>query len=197
MQPWAMTQRGRTPNLTGPQAARVYFPFCNSATHFRRVARTKLPGVSRADLAVARRYQPYRGRIFRATLGALDGFANHDKHRTIQPVFALPETGQFNITNPVDCVLGRITKPRGHSPALKVGTELGYVYVRKTGPDPDVRVEGEIATNIAIHEWTRFDRWSSTTLQVICDLLINLAQPPFPLRDVPQWAIPQLKPPPT
>jgi len=186
---WAMVKRGRIPNLSDDQARRVYFPFAKSPGHFRYLVGSRLPGCRRADIAMVRRYQPYQRRIFRETLGALDVVSNDDKHRTVQPVFALPESAQFKIANPRDCVPGRIAPPRGHTSALNVGTELAYVYVRKTGPNPEIDVEGEIGANIAIHDWVRLDRWSSVTFQVVSDLLFWLAEPPFPRKGIPDWAI--------
>jgi hypothetical protein len=78
-----------------------------------------------------------------------------------------------------------------HTRALNVGTELGRIYVRKTGPHPEIDIEGTIDAKLAVNDQFRLDQWWATSCQVIGDLLSRLSKPPFPWdTTIAWWAYP-------
>jgi hypothetical protein len=58
---WALVERGATPTTTlnAPERNEIYFPIAEYRNAFNGGLPRKLPGVSRADIAKVRRYQPY------------------------------------------------------------------------------------------------------------------------------------------
>lgn len=140
---WALVTRGRTPPSMLKKGAqkKVYFPIAQTRKGFNGSLATNLPGVRRADIARVRKYQPYhhgtRGRWFSWLV--LTEINTADKHRSIAPVWAIPLAADFQITEVRDCVLVPHERdaPR---PALETGVEIGFVRVRKTGPEPWINV---------------------------------------------------------
>ncbi len=189
---WAMVQRGASPNPPPHVATKVYFPFAKTLGDWNSLVGRRLPGVTHADRTVVRRYQPYRRREFRQTLGLLAELANDDKHRTIKPVFAAPRVVRFNVTNPRDCENLRAARAKGSRTTTGVGTELGYVYCRKTGPNPKIDVNnGTLDADLCITLNLKLDSWLQYTCIHIADLLCALSEPPFPWDEqVPSWAWP-------
>ena len=153
---WALVQRGsRGATLTPRQEKQVYFPLSTSPQHFRNASKTMLPGVRRADLAVVSRYQPYASAGIRGVhshiLTQLDRLSNADKHRTIQPAVAIPDEATYEVKGLFDCTLTRF-RTRAIRVPIKVGTELAWFYVKKTGPNPHVDVKGNLAIYPALSE---------------------------------------------
>ncbi len=162
---WAIVTRGTTPPNTLPKKAqrKIYFPICKSPKEFNGSLPTKLPGATRADIARVRRYQPYKhARGIRAWYwtALLAKINTGDKHRTTEPVWALPIDTAIEVTHARDCVVPS-RENRGKRKALKVDTELVLVRARKTGPNPHIEViphlssEPTIQENLLLGEWLR------------------------------------------
>jgi hypothetical protein len=198
---WALYKRGRTPNLPAPQERGVYFPIASDREQFNswlRGKRPKLPGVRRADVAIVRRFQPYRTAArhrARHVFKVLDDLANADKHRVIQPIEAVPERAQFVVTGLRDCTITRWQRRRRALP-LKPGTELARIYVRKTGPDPFIDVTPQFALDAAVAGSVTFQEWGYTTMRLVAQLLSEFAKPSEDARallsvtshgDAPRW----------
>ena len=182
---WAVVARGTIPTLTEQQERNVLFPISRRREDFNSSLGRRLPGARRADVAVIRRYQPYqRGKrnLSNHVLAILNGLSNDDKHRSVQPVWALPDSAVWSIGDISDCVLTR-PSPRAPRETLKVGTELVRLYVRKTGPDPDIEMYGEISADIAINERIWLQNWFDETTRFINKLLREFASPPKDLRE--------------
>jgi hypothetical protein len=177
---WAVVGRGSSPSLTEKKARRVQFPIAKRREEFNSSLRDRLPGASRADIAVIRRYQPYkRGErnLSKHVFSILARLSNDDKHRAVQPVWAMPESATWAVGELSDCVLTRTTT-RGRREPLKVGTELVCVYVRRTGPNPEAEIYGEVAADVAIDEQTWLRNWLEETTRFINRLLCEFADPP-------------------
>jgi hypothetical protein len=159
---WALVLRGSTPpgsgKLTLAQENAVYFPICQNRTEFNaeiRVppkpkSRLKLPGVRRADSAIARRRQPYHyGPVFRSrhVLTLLAAVNNGDKHRAVQPLWAHPSSVGTEILGAWDCVAPKTAQRNyvGKGRPLEPGAEIAYIRTRKSGPNPQMKVKLSIA----------------------------------------------------
>lgn len=160
---WALATRGRMPPnvLTKRQQGLIYFPIATSRQEFNKALPTRLPGVRRSDIAKVRGTQPYHHRRHqsRHNLVILARLNNHDKHRSIQPIWdhtlklALRITHQHDVMNPR--VRALIRGPR----ELQVGAELALIRVRKSGPEPSLQVASEragvpsIAPGVSLTDW--------------------------------------------
>jgi hypothetical protein len=178
---WAIVSRGRTPpdRLTDEAQRKIYFPVAESRKRFNGGLKTKLPGATRTDIATVRRYQPYhhgrRGRWF-AFLILVDINAG-DKHRTVEPVWAVPVTTEIEVTEERNCVVPTRDNPGKRQP-LKVDTELAFVRARKLGPNPEIDViphltaEPMIEGRVFLREWLKLAiGWSHM-------LLSEFSEPP-------------------
>jgi hypothetical protein len=190
---WTVVQRGRFwPVLTDDEKASVYFPLCATRDAFnaslvRTVSkkgkvqkRAKLPGVRRADGAIIRRYQPYkRGKrnLHLHTLHALASFSNEDKHRAIWPVFMVPIGGRVYVGEPRDCTITRPVEAIRAFP-LEIGAEVHCVYVRKTGPNPDIEMEPHLTVEPAVTPEISLREWLTQTRSFIYQLLREFGSPP-------------------
>jgi len=176
---WFLVARGQTPNLTEKQAKNVYFPIALSGEQFKASIPQMLPGVRRADLAIVRRYQPYKAgtrNIDRHCLTTLAKLSNMDKHRTLQPLWLRTHEAQFAITRTVDFEVRRIVLPKFPRP-MEVGTELLRIYGVRTGPDPDIEVQGEIAPDVALDERIWVKNFCDTTMKFVGRLLAEFEPP--------------------
>lgn len=189
---WALVQRGRTPNLTPYEESGVYFPIAKSASHLRKMLddsgkkRSKLPGIRRADLAVVRSYQPYhRGatRVPWHCFSILDALSNGDKHREIQGVWMVPEILEFNVLSYRHCVASMVS-PKAFRRVMDVGTEVAFVRVRKTGPEPDIQMEYDITCYPAFHPRLWLQHWLDVTTATINLLLAEFAEEPAEIETV-------------
>lgn len=177
---WAVVARGAAGKLTKRQAFRVQFPISKQRGHFNEALAERLPGARRADIAIIRRYQPYqRGQrsLARHVFTILADLSNDDKHRAVQPVWALPAGATWKVGKTRDCVLTRTTT-RARRETLKVGTELVCVYVRRTGPNPEIEMYGEVAADVAINEQTWLTNWLQETTTFINRLLLEFGTGP-------------------
>jgi hypothetical protein len=164
--------------------SRIYFPIYVDRVAFNADLPKKLPGVRRADSAVVRRYQPYHGGKRKRDLHAfsvLSRLSNVDKHRTVQPTLASPQGASYEILGTRDCVVTRI--PTGFYVAnqLHAGAKLAPIYVRKTGPDPDVEVKGQMAAQPALPQGVLLGEWVEVTQRLVAAMLSELSDPPTEL----------------
>jgi hypothetical protein len=139
-----------------------------------------LPGVRRADSAILRAAQPYRyaerNRAFHS-LVILANLNNLDKHRTLQPVYFLPERFEWSVIERRDCEITE-TLLRARRRILQVGAELGRLPARKTGPEPYVKLEHQLATLPALNERLALGEWLTKVRGFVGGLLVRFAQPP-------------------
>lgn len=201
---WAVVTRGRTPpeTLSERRRRQIYFPISKDRDEFNAALASKLPGVMRADIARVRRSQPYH-HPSRARWSALLQLAEinaADKHRTIQPVWAIPVTTDIEVTHQRDCVLTR-QETTGKRKALRVDTELGFVRARKTGPDPYIEVTPHLTAEPAFNEYTLLREWLKISIGWIQLLLCEFSELPddiagigvdlSQLRAIVSWESPQ------
>lgn len=189
---WAVVQRGTRPpaTLTEKEKKRVAFPCIETRPlpTTKRTARAvldawfedRVPGAGRADLAVIRWAQPYQWpQTSRAwsTFPLLVEKNNLDKHKTIQPVLLasyklIPERIAAH-----HCLFRRITLSA--TGPLKVGAEIARVYVRKTGPDPRVEMQGQFGATVHLDNRTAAEVFLTVTDQWTYEVLSRFsAQPP-------------------
>ena len=101
----------------------------------------------------------------------LTAFNNVDKHRTLQPVIFLPERVAYEIKETRDCLI-RTTPRQARRKVLKVGAELTRFPAKRTGPDPYMDVEYQIAVLPALHETLSLEEWLTQTSKLIGALLV-------------------------
>jgi hypothetical protein len=182
---WALYKRGKTPNLGERRERTVYFPIAYSPAEFRDQVRRKLPGVRRADLTIVRRCQPYMGgkrNIHRHFLVTLDKLSREDKHRTIQPVLAVPNNATLHLLDYEDCIVRRFApRPQGR---LEVGTELGVFYVKKTGPVPYVDVQPSFTVRPAINDRLPLQEFLDITVEAVRFVLSRFSPTPSSARSI-------------
>ena len=184
---WALVTRGKTPPsmLTDTQQRSVYFPICSSNVAFNKAIKTKLPGVRRGDIAKVRKAQPYaRGKtkVSRHCFTTLQELSNADKHRTIQPVWLRPEGNWHEVLESRDCIVRRIRdmKPK----TLKIDTEIARVYAKKTGPDPDIHLQGYVATGVALPNGDWLPNFLKPMREFTIQTMLQFAEPTFEFGDI-------------
>jgi hypothetical protein len=178
---WALVTRGRTPpdKLSEEAQRRVYLPIAGSRKRFNRELPKKLPGVRRADIAVVRRYQPYhygrRGRWFASLI--LADLNTDDKHRTVQPIWAIPVACDIQITDARRCVV-RERERAAKRQVLKVGAELGFVHARKLRPNPEIDVIPHLAAEPMLEGRLYLREWLKLSVRWVHRLLSEFSEPP-------------------
>ena len=183
---WALVTRGRTPpdTLTYEQQGRVGFPIYTKRKRFNKALARQLPGVRRSDVAIVRSYQPYHGgerKAARYALAVLRKLSNDDKHRTIQTALLVPQSSTYFVHDPTDCTITRIPESFVLWEPLQVGTKLAPIYVKKTGPDPNVKVGGNLAIQPGLPQGVVLGEWLEVTDALISRLLKSLSDPPTEL----------------
>jgi hypothetical protein len=165
---WSLVEAGRRPSgtLTEKDQEAVAFPICttriafnnaiNRPAHPRR--KSKLPGITRKQLALIRAYQPYRGgkrKAERHPLFALHYLSNRDKHRTIQLSGLRPYDIEFTIGAIADFVPTRFMNLAEKPIRAKEGAEIIRYYGRRTGPNPhmDVKISSSLEPEIEGRYW--------------------------------------------
>ncbi len=154
---WALVERGRTPpdTLSKRLRRKIAFPIFDGRVSFNDCLDRMLPGVGRTDRAVVRAYQPYQApkRVrHRHVLLVLYELSNHDKHRTVQPVGTAPRAMFYDVRSTSDSLMTRVPGGFRVSEPLKIGTQLAPIYVRKTGPNPDADVHGQLSVEPALQQ---------------------------------------------
>ena len=181
---WALYKRGRTPDLPEWQERLIYFPITSKREIFNaclKGERAKLPGVRRADVAKVRRYQPYmagQSRVHRHVLTILDALANADKHRTVQPVIAVPHRITFLELDFTDCIPRKFAFTPNWAGASDPRAELGRFYVKKTGAEPRVDMKPHFALTPAINEFLTVAEFLEKTMAATSLVLREFAEPP-------------------
>lgn len=172
---WALVQRGTSPPQTEKIARQIYFPLTSSYTDFEGPHPKRLPGIDAADRRIVQRSQPYkrgRPRELRIAFGELSRLSNHGKHRTVQPAFAHTASARvLDISESTDCTYDRVVPLIKVGAPLKVGTKLGYVYVTDPGPNPQIKVGGQIPADVSIGERVWLGEWCDQTGQLVARLL--------------------------
>jgi hypothetical protein len=178
---WALVMRGTTP-LPEREWGAIYFPIAAARTDFNAnfTGKGKLRGLRVADRAVIRRYQPYvRGKrnLPLHCLTPLPVLNREDKHRTVNPIWMVPQGGKLYYGEPRDCTISRApTKARGV--VLQAGAEIQRIFVRKTGPNPYLHMEAELAVSPTVDGRIAVVEWLTQTTAHIRDLLRSFAEPP-------------------
>jgi hypothetical protein len=191
---WAIVIRGATPpeTLTVSQQSLVYFPIAEARAQFNRSLSRKLPGVRRADVAKLRRLQPYhyaRRNRRRHSLLILNRLNNRDKHRSIEPVWTQPTRLDIEITDRRDCDLARALPFVRTPEPLKVGAELAFIRVRKTGPNPELGVTTRCTALPSVENRIAVKEWVVQTGLMIGILLGEFSDPPQEVADAADWLI--------
>jgi hypothetical protein len=181
---WALHKRGRTPNLTEKQERAVYFPITSKREIFNACLkgdRAKLPGVRRADVAKVRLFQPYKAgqsRVHRHVFTVLDELANADKHRTIQPVIAVPNQIAFPQLAFFDCIRRKFVSTPNWSGASDPRAEFGRFYVKKDGSEPRVDMQPHFSLVPAVNELLTVGDFLNKTMALTSIVLREFAEPP-------------------
>jgi hypothetical protein len=189
---WTIVGRGKTPPpLIGDfEQAGVYFPICSTRDEFNAslepvikgliVRRVKLPGVRLADSAIVRRYQPYRrGKRYLSlhVLTILEELSNRDKHREIWPILVIPQGGMVLTWPPEDCVVTRDALGTRAYP-LELDAEIHRIFVRKTGPNPYMKMQPHLTVHPAVTPRVSVREWLTQTRSFVYQLLRDFAEPP-------------------
>ncbi len=191
---WALVENGRTPPavLTAKQRRNVYFPILSTRNEFNASVGRMLPGVSRANRAIVRRYQPYtRGKrkARRDPLALLAVINNHDKHRIVQPLGAMPAEAVYNIVEQRDClVTGQPV--RASRRALENDAELTVIRARKMGPNPHLKVQASIPAKPTVADRVWLEEFLNLIPIRVGELLMDVSEPPDFLDQVefPGWS---------
>lgn len=184
---WALVTRGAKPpdTLNDWQQRNVYFPISNDRTEFRNKLPGNLPGVRRADIAKVRAHQPYhrrpRGGVH-ASAPLID-INTGDKHRTIQPIFDLPEFAEYEIANQWDCVVTTRAGTSQRQP-LQVDTEVGFIKVRKTGPNPRIQVYPNVMAQPALEQNIWLRSWVYSAMTWVAGVLSDFSEPPSEINEI-------------
>lgn len=195
---YAIASRGRVA-LTDDELARVYFPIAATKVDFRERFRSRtkkgkptknvLRGVLPADKAILARYQPCAvgGKARHHCFTPLPDLNAHDKHRRIQPILVTPDTGRVDYGPPEDCEITRLPT-RSPRLALDLDAEVHRIYVRKTGPNPDIYMKAHLKIQPALNQQFWLGEWLKVTTLHIRDLLSEFAKPPLELATIKEKA---------
>src|SRR5512146_1009417 len=179
---WALVSRGRTPpgELSGRQEKAVYFPIFKDRAEFNGRLGEMLPGVRRADIAKVRRCQPYhKGASVRPrhALSLLAGINRGDKHRAIQPLWAVSVETVIKVTEMRDCSLSN-RPPRIYVGPLNQGAELAFLHARKGGEDPELKVSLDLTAEPTLDGLIGVKEWNAVCGGLIQGFLLELSVPP-------------------
>jgi hypothetical protein len=176
---WALvTTRGKR-RMRGRESERIYFPLAATPEAFNNHLVVS-QFLRRADRTIIRRYQPYvRGKtnVWRHCLTLLPALNREDKHRTTNPIWMVPRGGKLRYGEPRDCSISRIpTKARGID--LQPVAEIQRIFVRKTGPNPELYMEVELSVSPTVDGRIPVVEWLTQTTNHVRDLLRSFAEPP-------------------
>ncbi len=185
---WALVRRGRTPpaKLTKRQEKAVYFPIYQDRAEFNGRIATQLPGVRRADLAKVRRHQPYHhGPTARPrhALSLLASINAGDKHRTIQPLWAVSVQTGMEITQRRGCIITG-TSPGGRARPLEVDAEIAFLHARRTGLNPEIEMDLKITAEPTLDNILGVREWAEAVgIQIMAMLFEFSPQPKDAIRE--------------
>jgi hypothetical protein len=199
---WVLVHRGKyAGNFNKGEENGIYFPYSDTREHFnaeldrglKTSGRARLPGIRVADSARIRRRQPYQAgkrKIALHPLTILSECSNRDKHRELKPLWIQPPRFAFSISQHPDCEITRNALPRTFIERIEPKAEIGRVYVRRTGPNPDVKLNGAFAGEVAIKEGVAIQDWMHQTQRSIGALLAEFADPPLGVLYLPEgWDV--------
>jgi hypothetical protein len=141
----------------------IAFPCCHTRNEWHgKRTQAKLYGINKTHRAMIYRAQPcYRrkdapaspravDRRRRSALADLEEFWNHDKHRTLQPVASAPFHVHGEIIDIRDCVpTGSLHLEKSiFGRPLTEDTQVFWMPVRPTGPNPEVEMDFQVAVRI-------------------------------------------------
>jgi hypothetical protein len=184
---WALVERGdlrkvvTDPDKLEKRLKNVYFPICRlDDTEFDKACRSKLPEITDADRRIVRNAQPYRQgkrKSKNSALGWLEDMSNVDKHRRLRPTESTSLGGDVVIGAAKDCEVVRPeTQSKGN--LIRDGSEVYRVYVRKTGPFPDLDVHFHFNLELALSRNVRLARWAAGVGKATGKLLSQFAEQP-------------------
>jgi hypothetical protein len=134
------------------------FPILTDAAEYVRTGRNKLRDIAPAHADRIEALQPYpwrRAPRVRA-LAAVARFSNLDKHRAIQTAFSTPTHGPelpFTIRRePVEAEFYGEVEITGYGRALQDGDEIARMRFGAVGPQPRVKLYGELILDVAFGE---------------------------------------------
>jgi hypothetical protein len=185
---WAVVSRGRKPPsvLTARQQGNIYFPICSDRKVFTASLNGKLPGATRADIAIIRSYQPCQSdqrRRGNHVLTILTTINNGDKHRTLHPVWSVPLDAQYELTDQRDCVVPTQLGRAFRAP-LEVDMELNFVTAKKMGPKPQIEVNAGMTFKPSVENLILVETWLHVAKQWIFLLLRQFSAPPDELLSI-------------
>jgi hypothetical protein len=154
-----MDSRGGTKRIAkGQSLERTMFPASTTRANFKgaHVQDRLLAGLTQKHRAMLKRFQPYRGwqPPDPHPVQLLDDLSNDDKHRVTQPALVCPSRIDLRIEpeDMQDCTAPEeptwtlnntiLRRP------LEPETELCRVSINITGPDPQVKVKGQLTTYV-------------------------------------------------
>lgn len=139
-----------------------------------------LPGVGRSDIARIRADQPYHHRRgqSRHNLVILNELNNHDKHRSIQPVWDVTTVLGMRISDLYDAADPRVRRFIRGPRQLQIGAELALIRVRKTGPQPRVSLTTAWTGVPAVTPGVSLTEWVDQTGRQIGILLGEFSEAP-------------------
>jgi hypothetical protein len=188
---WALVTRGRTPPNTGKLTSRqeksVYFPILEERLEYNRRLPIYLPGIRRADGAKVRWCQPYhRGARNRSRdpLVLLASINSGDKHRTIQPLWSFPSRVDIEVTDARDCVLSGSEHWKRRAYHLDIGSEVALMRCRKTGRNPQLEVQLNVASTPTIGNRISLREWDAQTSIFVFKLLRIFSEQPASIHEV-------------
>jgi hypothetical protein len=182
---WAAVQRGtRLAHLNDRERFKIAFPnpWEQTARAFNKSLGVKVPGAGKADIAVLRCAQPYhfsKRERARHVLPTLADKNNVDKHKTIQPVLLVSRGYIAGDIESRDCVVRRVVA--SHPDTLQVGIELARVYVRRAGPNPDIRVQAHLATTVFLDKDISIGAFLRDTRDWVAGVLRGFSECPHDL----------------
>ena len=183
---WALVWRGHNPPPTLNNRARrkIFFPIWETRTQFNNELPKMLPGVRRSDAAVVRAFQPYlsgKRRAANHAFAILQRLSNDDKHRSVQPAQSAPRGFLYEVGAPVDCEITRIASSHVMWEPLQNGTHLVPIYVRRTGPNPDIQLKASLTAQPALQQGVWLGGWLDVMPRLVATLLGGLSDPPTEL----------------
>jgi hypothetical protein len=178
---WQLVRRGTAWPLNKGREKNVYFPIADSCEAFDERCKANLPGLLRRDKALIRLVQPYAGgkrNMWRHCLTPLPKMTSDDKHRELRPVWSAPEQGKIeHVIPPRDCEITRVPQVAKRI-ILNPDEEISRVYVRKTGPHPDIQMKSSMTVKPIVDGPIWLDDWLAKTPEHITALLRALSQGP-------------------
>jgi hypothetical protein len=138
---WDLVRIGLDPDPKKPQ--NVQFPMATSYSSYQGQIRSRLPGVPVAQLAVVRRFQPYRRGDGPTAVRWLRNLSDKDKHRVLIPTLVnVRDVTNLTVNSswPVESLTYLVAHPR----PLNLGTQILRVELKHAAGECQVNVDGEV-----------------------------------------------------